>query len=113
MKREQLEELGFVVKAELADEDIKDYLFVVEDCDGDIEVLHFYLNGLHLEPTVDIYFLNSFRKRERNKLRKDPQRFIENFNRYMVCNMPDAYVPVEIFIKNARLLRKKGLTNFV
>lgn len=34
MKREQLEELGFIVKAELADEDIGDYLFVVEDQGG-------------------------------------------------------------------------------
>ena len=43
MKRDQLEELGFVVKAELTDEDIGDYLFVVEDQNGDLAVLHFYL----------------------------------------------------------------------
>lgn len=112
MKREQLEELGFIVKAELADEDIGDYLFVVEDQVGDLAVLHFYLNGLHLEPTVDIYFYKSFRKKYRNMLRKDPQDFIENFTRHVVCHMPDCYMPEEVFIKNAKIL-KKGLTSFV
>ena len=55
MKREQLEELGYIVyivRAELADEDIDDYLYVAEDQDGDLEVLHFYRNGLYLVPTV-------------------------------------------------------------
>jgi len=112
MKREQLEELGFIVKAELADEDIGDYLFVVEDQSGELAVLHFYLNGLHLEPTVDVYFYKSFRKKYRNMLRKDPQDFIENFIRHVVCHMADCYMPEETFIKNAKIL-KKGLTSFV
>lgn len=112
MKREQLEELGFIVKAELADEDIGDYLFVVEDQGGDLAVLHFYLNGLHLEPTVDVYFYKSFRKKYRNMLRKDPQDFIENFASHTVCHMPDCYMPEEVFIKNAKIL-KEGLTNLL
>ena len=44
------EELGYIVRAELADEDIDDYLYVAEDQDGDLEVLHFYRNGLYLVP---------------------------------------------------------------
>lgn len=112
MKRDQLEELGFVVKAELADEDIGDYLFVVEDQVGDLAVLHFYLNGLHLEPTVDVYFYKSFRKKYRNMLREDPQDFIENFTRHVVCHMADCYMPEEIFVKNAKIL-KEGLTNLL
>ena len=89
MKREQLEELGYIVRAELADEDIDDYLYVAEDQDGDLEVLHFYRNGLYLVPTVEIYFFGSFRKRERNKLRKRPQEFLESFDRYMLHNLAD------------------------
>ncbi len=89
MKREQLEELGYIVRAELADEDIDDYLYVAEDQDGDLEVLHFYRNGLYLVPTVEIYFFSSFRKRERNKLRKRPQEFLESFDRYMLHNLAD------------------------
>lgn len=102
MKRDQLEELGYIVRAELADEDIDDYLYVVENQDGDLEVLHFYRNGLYLVPTVEIYFFSSFRKRERNKLRKQPQDFLETFDRRIMFTVPDLYMNEEEWIKDKK-----------
>lgn len=75
-------------------------------------MLHFYLNGLHLEPTVDVYLYKSFRKKYRNMLRKDPQDFIENFTRRTVCHVPNVHILEERFIKNAKIL-KEGLTNLL
>jgi len=44
MTKEQLEELGLTVHAELADKELDDYFFVVEDKTGNMDVLYFYDN---------------------------------------------------------------------
>ena len=38
---------------------------------------------------VEVYLFNSFKKRERNKLRKRPKEFLESFDRYMLHNLAD------------------------
>lgn len=80
---------GFTVRASKVDEEIEDYIFVVEDKEGDMQVYHFYLAWLSLVPMVEVYLSNSFKKRERNKLRKRPQEFLEGFDRYMLHNLAD------------------------
>ena len=84
------QEKGFTIKASKANEEIEDYIFVVEDKEGDIQVYHFYLAWLSLvPPMVEVYLSNSFKKRERNKLRKRPKEFLESFDRYMLHNLAD------------------------
>ena len=83
------QEKGFTVQASKVDEEIEDYIFVVEGKAGDIQVYHFYLAWLSLIPMVEVYLFNSFKKRERNKLRKRPQEFLESFDRYMLHNLAD------------------------
>jgi len=78
---------GFTIKASKVDEEIEDYIFVVEDKEGDIQVYHFYLAWLSLVPMVEIYLFDSFKRRKRNQLRKRPQKFLETFDRYMFHNM--------------------------
>jgi len=87
-KEEQLRQ-AFQEKASKANEEIGDYIFVVEDREGDIQVYHFYLVWLSLVPMVEVYLFNSFKKRERNKLRKRPKEFLESFDRYMLHNLAD------------------------
>ena len=87
--RQAFQEKGFTVRASKVDEEIEDYIFVVEDKEGDIQVYHFYLAWLSLIPMVEIYLFNSFKKRERNKLRKRPKEFLESFDRYMLHNLAD------------------------
>ena len=80
---------GFTIKASKVDEEIEDYIFVVEDKEGDMQVYHFYLVWLSLVPMVEVYLFNSFKKRERNKLCKRPKEFLEGFDRYMLHNLAD------------------------
>lgn len=87
--RQAFQEKGFTIKASKANEEIGDYIFVVEDREGDIQVYHFYLVWLSLVPMVEVYLFNSFKKRERNKLRKRPKEFLESFDRYMLHNLAD------------------------
>lgn len=87
--RQAFQEKGFTVRASKVDEEIEDYIFVVEDREGDIQVYHFYLAWLSLVPMVEVYLFNSFKKRERNKLRKRPKEFLESFDRYMLHNLAD------------------------
>ena len=81
------QEKGFTIKASKIDEEIEDYIFVVEDRAGDIQVYHFYLAWLSLVPMVEIYLFDSFKRRKRNQLRKRPQEFLETFDRYMLYNL--------------------------
>jgi hypothetical protein len=87
--QEAFKQKGLTIKAAKADEEIEDYIFVAEDRAGDTQVYHFYLAWLSLIPMVEIYLFNSFKKRERNKLRKRPQEFLESFDRYMLHNLAD------------------------
>lgn len=87
--QETFKQKGLTIKAAKADEDTEDYVSVIEDQDGDIKVYHFYLAWLSLVPMVEIYFFNSFRRREKNKLRKHPERFLEGFDKYMLYVTPD------------------------
>lgn len=87
--RQAFQEKGFIIRASKVDEEIEDYSFVVEDREGDIQVYHFYLVWLPLVPMVEVYLFNSFKKRERNKLRKRPKEFLESFDRYMLHNLAD------------------------
>jgi len=85
--RQAFQEKGFTVQASKIDEEIEDYIFVVEDREGDTQVYHFYLAWLSLVPMVEVYLFDSFKKRKRNQLRKRPQEFLETFDRYMLHNM--------------------------
>ena len=87
--RQAFQEKGLTIRASKVDEEIGDYIFVVEDRTGDIQVYHFYLAWLFSVPMVEIYLFNSFKKRERNKLRKRPKEFLESFDRYMLHNLAD------------------------
>lgn len=87
--RQAFQEKGFTIKASKIDEEIEDYIFVVEDRAGDIQVYHFYLAWLSLVPMVEVYLFNSFRRREKNKLRRRPQSFLEGFDRYMLYAAAD------------------------
>lgn len=87
--RQAFQQKGFIIRASKANEEIGDYIFVVEDREGDIQVYHFYLVWLSLVPMVEVYLFNSFKKRERNKLRKRPKEFLESFDRYMLHNLAD------------------------
>ena len=87
--QEAFAQKGLTIKAAKVDGEIEDYIFVVEDREGDIQVYHFYLAWLSLVPMVEVYLSNSFKKRERNKLRKRPKEFLESFDRYMLHNLAD------------------------
>ena len=87
--QEALKQKGLTIKAAKADEEAEDYSFVVEDNEGNIEVLHFYLAGPFLTPMVEVYFYHFFKRRKRNQLRKRPQEFLETFDRYMLHNLAD------------------------
>ena len=87
--RQAFQQKGFIIRASKVDGEIEDYIFVVEDRTGDIQVYHFYLAWLSSVPMVEIYLFNSFKKRERNKLRKHPKEFLESFDRYMLRNLAD------------------------
>lgn len=95
--QEALKQKGLTIKAAKADEEAEDYSFVVEksttphveDNEGNIEVLHFYLAGPFLTPMIEIYFYHSFKRRKRNQLRKHPEEFLETFDHYMLYHMPN------------------------
>ena len=70
--RQAFQQKGFIIRASKVDEEIEDYIFVVEGKAGDIQVYHFYLAWLSLIPMVEIYLFNSFKK-----------------NRYMLHNLAD------------------------
>jgi len=90
---------GLTVKAAKADEEMEDYVFVVEDNEGNIEAYHFYLAWLSLIPMVEIYLFNSFRRRDKNKLRKHPERFLEGFDKYMLYAAPDIEMTEDEWVK--------------
>lgn len=85
--RQAFQQKGFIIRASKIDEEIEDYIFVVEDRTGDIQVYHFYLAWLSLVPMVEIYLFDSFKRRKRNQLHKRPQEFLETFDRYMLYNL--------------------------
>lgn len=87
--QEALKQKGLTIKAAKADEEAEDYSFVVEDNEGNIEVLHFYLASPFLTPMIEIYFYHSFKRRKRNQLRKRPEEFLETFDHYMLYHMPN------------------------
>ena len=70
--RQAFQQKGFIIRASKVDGEIEDYIFVVEDRTGDIQVYHFYLAWLSSVPMVEIYLSNSFKK-----------------NRYMLHNLAD------------------------
>jgi len=86
---------GLNIKAVKADEELEDYVFVVEDNEGNIEVYHFYLSGPFLVPMVEIYLFDSFRRREKNKLRKRPEEFLKGFDKHMLYAAPDIEITEE------------------
>jgi len=89
MEKEQLTKAGMKVLAELHNERINDHLFVIRDYDGDLMIIHSYLNGLDETPMVEFYLESAFTRREQRKLRRNPQAFLEKFNGYMLRNMAD------------------------
>lgn len=97
--QETFKQKCLTIKAAKADEDKEDYSFVVEDAEGNIEVYHFYLAGPFLTPMVEIYFFNSFRRREKNSLRKNPERFLEGIDKYMLYAAADIEMTEEEWIK--------------
>ncbi len=75
--RQIFEKKDFTVIASKADEEKKDYIFIVEDITGEVQVYHFYLAELSLVPMVKVYLFNS--KRKQIKTHKYPYKFLENF----------------------------------
>ena len=105
MKREQLEELGLTVHAELIDDKLDDYFFVVEDKTGNMDVLYFYRNSLFDMMMVAVYHISTFKKKERNEMRRRPHEFLEGFYRKMRWNVPDFKMDEGIWkggVKNER-----------
>jgi hypothetical protein len=102
MTRKQLQELGFNVKAELGNDDIGYRLFVVEDGDGDLQVLHSYLSGLYRRPAIEVFFFSSFKKRDQDRLRKQPDNFLYRFDRQIIYTIPDVFEDEETWVKNIK-----------
>jgi len=97
--QEALKQKGLTIKAAKADEEAEDYSFVVEDNEGNIKVYHFYLAWLSLVPMVEVYLFDSFKRREKNKLRNSPERFLEGFDRYMLYAAPDVEMTEDEWVK--------------
>lgn len=89
MEKEQLTKAGMKVLAELYNERINDHLFVIRDYDGDLMIIHSYLNGLDETPMVEFYLESAFTRREQRKLRRNPKAFLEVFDQNIVNAVPD------------------------
>mgnify|MGYP001181066808 CR=1 FL=1 len=101
-KLKEIEEIfqqkGLRIKAAKADEETDDYIFAVEDNEGNVHVFHFYLTWLSSIPMVEVYLFSSFKRRERNKLLKRPQEFLEKFNHYMMLNLADFVMDENVWL---------------
>ncbi len=105
MTKEQLEGLGLTVHAELADKELDDYFFVVEDKTGNMDVLYFYRNLLFDMMMVAVYHISTFKKKERNEMRRRPHDFLEGFYRKMRWNVPDIKMDEGIWVEE---VKRKG-----
>lgn len=96
--KQAFEKKNLKVLAIKSEEETDDHIFAIEDHEGEVHVFHFYLAWLSLIPMLEVYLFSSFKRRERNQLRKRPQEFLEKFNHYMLRNMADFVMEENVWL---------------